>query len=328
LIIVFTISVSVAIGVSFFCSLAEASLFAVPLPHVKHLAESGSRSGRLLLQFKEDMGQPIAAILILNTLSNTAGAAVAGASATALWGAFGLLIFSVIFTVVIMVVSEICPKVLGVTYSKQISGPLAVPISLLIVLLRPFVALSQAISRRLNANVDTPRVSEEEVLAMAALGTEEGTLDKFEGSVISNVMNLNDTLIRDVLTPRVSVFKLREKTTIGAVQNEIFFWNYTRVPLFNEKDPDHLTSYVIQRDIFRACLRGEDKKTLKELARPLHVLPELTTADKVLAHMFEHKEHICSLVDEHGALAGIVTQEDIFEEIIGHEIEDEYDVTD
>ena len=102
MILILAAAVAVAIGFSFLCSLMEATLYAVPLAHVKHLAESDSRSGKLLLRYKESIEQPIAAILILNTISNTAGAAVAGSQVSLLWGERGLIVFSVLFTLAIL----------------------------------------------------------------------------------------------------------------------------------------------------------------------------------------------------------------------------------
>ncbi|MCB0340439.1 MAG: DUF21 domain-containing protein, partial [Bdellovibrionales bacterium] len=98
-----------SILISFLCSLMEAALYAVPLPHAKHLAEKGGRTGKLLLRFKEDIGAPIAAILILNTIANTTGAAVAGAAVKALWGDTGLIVFSIGFTLIILLGGEIFP---------------------------------------------------------------------------------------------------------------------------------------------------------------------------------------------------------------------------
>ena len=325
MLIIFILAVLASILISFFCSMAEAAIFAISLPLVRHVAKSGSRSAKILLNFKNDIGRPISAILILNTISHTCGAAVAGAQAIALWGEFGLFVFSILFTFAILIFSEILPKILGATYPKQVSLAMALPLTFFIYLFYPIVSLTKWITDRVESKSEQPRISEEEVLSMAAIGTEEGTLDVFEGSVISNVMRLNDTLVRDILTPRVTLFKLPDCTKVGEIKDKISLWKYTRVPLHVAGDHDHLTSYVIHRDILRAMLRKQFDLPLSELARPLPILPELTTVDRVLKYMFENKDHICGLVDEHGALAGIVTLEDIIEEIVGREIEDEYD---
>jgi CBS domain containing-hemolysin-like protein len=98
------------------------------------------------------------------------------------------------------------------------------------------------------------------------------------------------------------------------------------VPLYAEDNADNLQSYVRQRDLFRELLKGNRSSTLKDLARPLQTVPELMKLDQLLLQMFEDKEHICAVVDEHGALAGVITLEDVLEEIVGREIVDEYDL--
>lgn len=189
----------------------------------------------------------------------------------------------------------------------------------------PLIYLSRFITARIEPDADGPTVSHQEVLSMAAIGAEEGALDHLEGSVISNVIDLDKVLVRDILTPRVMVFRVEETMTMDDVAKEIADWNFTRVPTFREDDPDRLTGYVRQRDIYRQLMQGNRSITLKDLARPIHTVPELMRADQLL-HMFEETEHICSVVDEHGALAGVITLEDITEEVVGREIVDEYDV--
>ena len=320
------LTVFLATAISGLCSLMEASLFAVPLPHTKFLADSGSKRGKLLMSFKEDMSQPISAILILNTVAHTIGAAVAGALAAELYGERGVLIFSVIFTLIILYLSEIVPKQIGSMYSKQVSELVAFPLLVLIKLLYPLVKVTECFSRLLGSTDHLPSVSHEEVLSLAEIGREEGVIDHLEGSVIKNVVGLDRSLVKDILTPRVVVFRLEKDRRVSDLTDEIVNWNHTRVPIYAEDTPDQLNRYVIQRDLFRAIISGEGDRTLEELSRPLTTVPEFMRADKLLLQMFEQRESICSVVDEHGGFAGLVTLEDIIEEIVGREILDEYDL--
>lgn len=303
----------------------EASLYAVPLSHVRTLEEKGLRAGRILSRFKTDIGRPIAAILILNTISNTGGASLAGWAGGKVLSETGAVIFSILFVVAILYCSEILPKTVGVIYAKQVSQMLALPLDFLVRALSPFIHLSEFINRRIKGAEVSVSVSEEEVRALAALGAEEGTLQHLEGSVITNVLGLDELMVKDILTPRVVVFRLNEEVSLRDVRGEIGQWNFSRVPLFREDKPDDLHSYVTQRDIYRELLNGNDDMQLKALARPLETVPELLKVDILLLRMFEKKEHILAVVDEHGGLAGIVTLEDIIEEIVGREIVDEYD---
>lgn len=319
------IAVGLTLTLSFFCSLSEAALCSVSLGYVKHLAQSNSPAGKVLLNFKQDMSKPVCAILIINTLANTIGPAISGALVVKLWGESALGVFAVGFALAILALAEIAPKVAGLAYAKQIAGLVALPWALLMVLLSPVLWVSQSISRVIQPAEDQPSVSHEEVLSLAALGTEEGALDHFEGSVIKNIIGLDKLLVRDVLTPRVVVFRMPEDTLIGATASEIPSWRFTRIPLYHPDDPDHLSTYVTQRDIYRALMTGHKETALKSLARPLTTVPELMRVDKLILQMFEKKEQICAAVDEHGGLAGIITLEDVIEEIVGREIVDEYD---
>ncbi len=321
----FIVAVAVSMLVSATCSLTEAALYAVPFPFVKHRAESGSRSARVLLRFKKDVSKPITAILIFNTVANTGGAAIAGWAAASAFGEEWLAVFSVAFTLAILYCSEIFPKLVGVLYCKQVSLAMALPLSAAITLIYPVIWLTEKVTTRVKRGSGQPALSQQEFLSLAALGTQEGSLDHFEGSVIANVIGLDQTLVRDVLTPRVVVFRLREDALLRDVAGEIGNWNFSRVPLYHEDEPDFLSAYVTQRDIYRELIKGAGDKTVKEISRPLKTVPELMRADKLLLQMFEEREHICAVVDEHGGLAGIITLEDIIEEIVGREIVDEYD---
>jgi CBS domain containing-hemolysin-like protein len=309
---------------SFICSLIEAALYAVPLGFVRHLAEAGSRQGKALLRLKEDLAPPITAILVLNTISNSAAPAVIGFLVAALFGETALAVFTAVFAVLVLYFGEIIPKVLGSSYCRSIAPRAALPLEWLIRLFTPAIKLSNALAKLLDHS-DHPSVSHQEVLSLAALGTEEGALDHFEGEVISNVIELDKMLVRDVLTPRVKVFRKPENMTLDQVSKEIADWQVSRVPLYSSENEDQLTGYVRQRDVYRALHRGEQGRTLKDIARTLQVVPELLRVDQLLLRLFEQKEHICAVVDEHGALAGIITLEDILEEVVGREIFDEYD---
>jgi len=320
---IFIVSVVFSIVVSGFCSLMEAALYAVPLPYVKNRKTEGFKTGELLLEFKENIGKPIAGILIVNTIANTAGASVAGWAASEAFGAEYLLLFSACFTLAILYMSEIIPKQMGVVYCKEVSSFIAYPLKLITVAVAPLIFVSEQMSRWIKS--DGPSLSHQEILSVAEIGTEEGALDHFEGSVITNVIGLDELLVKDVLTPRIVVFRKQDTASLGEIKDELHEWNFTRVPLYSDEAPDNLDLYVTQRDIYRALMKEELSATLKEFARPLKTIPELMRVDQALLTMFEEHEHMFSVVDEHGGLAGIITLEDIIEEIIGREIVDEYD---
>lgn len=320
------ITVALTLLLSSFCSLSEAAFYSVSVGYAKHLADQKSRAGQILLGFKEDMSRVIAAVLVVNTVSNTVGPAIGGALVVKLWGDAALGVFAAIMCLAVLCLSEIVPKVAGVTYPKQLARAVAVPWAVIIALLRPLLWLLCRLSKTVEPDGKKKLgVSQEEVLSLTEIGTKEGALDRFEGSVITNIIGLDKLLVRDVLTPRVVVFRMAEDTPLSELEKDISSWRFTRIPLYDRQAPDNLATYVTQRDIYRELLAGGKGVLLKQLARPLTTVPELMRADKLVLQMFEKREHICAVVDEHGGLAGIITLEDIIEEIVGREIVDEYD---
>ncbi len=319
--------VALSITTSAICSLIEAAVYAVPLGYVKHLADTKSGSGKLLLKLKQEMAKTISAILMLNTISNTMGPAVAGWMVGSIFGADPYWVggYSILMTMMVLFFGEILPKTLGVIYCRPIARAAARPLALLLHIFSPFIWISLKAQEVLISDAAEPSVSSEEVVSLASIGRDEGSLDQLEGSVIKNVIGLDKVLVRDVLTPRVVVFRLPASAKIAELVNEIKDWRFTRIPLYEENDPDHLIGYVTQRDIYREIIAGPGEKRLKDKARKLKTWPELMRVDELLVKMFDDNEHICAVVDEHGALAGIITLEDIIEEIVGREIVDEYD---
>jgi len=313
-----------SVSTSFLCSLMESAYYAVSLPYVKSLADSGSKLGGVLLKFKEDMSRPISAILILNTVANTIGASVSGWAVGEYFGSQYLFPFSIGYTLMILYCGEIIPKLLGVTYNKLVAKIFAYPLLFLSKILSPLIAVSHFVAKLFKSK-EGEEVSTAEVLSMAEMGEEDGALDSLESAVIENIIGLDQILVGGVMTPRVVVKRFDESLTIKEIKTELEDLSFTRIPLYSETDPDDLKSYVIQRDIFRAIVQGHEDKTLREISRPLRTVSELMRCDKLLLEMFDVNEHFYSVIDEHGGLAGIITIEDIIEEIVGHEIVDEYD---
>ena len=323
---ILVISFVLAVSVSGFCSLMEASLYAVPASYVNILAKRKKRSGVILKRFKDNVSQPIAAILILNTIANTAGAAICGWAVGGLYGPKALLVFSIFFTLIILYFSEIVPKMVGVVFCKQIAPIIAYPLAMILKIEYPLVMLSEGVGKVIQRKKQGPLLSINELLSMMEIGQNEGTIDELEGALVKNAITLDQVLLKDIATPRVVVFRLDETREIGLIKSEIFDWNFTRVPIYNPNKPELLTGYVTQRDIFRNILKKTDlEKALSAIARPIHTVPELMRADKLLSYFMENGEHIAAVVDEHGSLVGIVTLEDILEELVGREIIDEYD---
>ena len=324
---IFVTSVLIVLVVSALCSFTEAALYSVRTPYVRRLGESGSSAGQLLQEFKLNMERPIAAILIVNTAANTAGAAVAGAQAGGLFGDRGVLFFSIAFTLAVLFFSEIIPKILGVSYNRPVARYFAVPLNWLMTILHPMIWLVEGVARLLQPKNQHIAFPEEEVRQVAMLSAEEGSIMGSEAELVKNVLALDQVTARDIMTPRPVIQKLASETTVGAASIEIKEWTYSRIPVYASEDSDRWVGVALSRDILAALARDEFELTIGSLARPVDFLPESTRGHVLLRHFLKNKRLLSAVVDEYGSVVGIVTLEDVLESIIGHEIMDEVDVT-
>ncbi len=317
-------SVAVVLIVSALCSLSESALYAVAPAYVRQLDESGAKPGRHLMRLKERIGRPITAILILNTVANTAGAVIAGAQARYLFGASAVLWFSVLFTVAVLVLAEIVPKVLGVTHSRSVARRIAWPLDLLVRALSPVVWLTERFSEAV-AGSGEPVAPESEVHRLADMSAEEGSILPKEATLVKNVLNLDEVRTRDIMTPRTVVFRKPDDLTVRAMLPEAWTLPHARIPVHDAKDNDHWTGVVLRRDILAALGRDEFAVTLKSLAKPLLVVPDTLRGHELLGQFIHRRRHLFGVIDEYGNIIGVVTLEDLLEELIGEEIVDETD---
>jgi CBS domain containing-hemolysin-like protein len=324
---VFILSVVVVLVVSAVCSLTEAALYSVRLPYIRRLADSGTTSGAVLLKLKQNMGRPIAAILILNTAANTAGAAVAGAQANHLFGERVLLVFSVLFTLSVLFFSEIIPKMVGVLHSRPVARHAAVPLNALVTVLHPIISMVERVSKWLKPKGRLIAAPEEEVRQFAMLSAEEGSIMQLEAELVKNALALDKVTAREIMTPRTVVEKLSDATTVRDAAREVGKAVYSRIPIFDDEDPETWVGVVLTRDVLAAYARNELDVTLSSLARPIDFIPEQTPGHVLLRKFIKTRRHLFAVANEYGGVVGVVTLEDILESVIGQEIMDEVDVT-
>jgi CBS domain containing-hemolysin-like protein len=313
-----------AVGVSFLCSMLEASLLSLPVSYVKVLEEKGSRVGRLLLAMKTSIDRPLAAILTLNTIAHTVGAAGVGAQAAVVFGSGAVGIASAVMTLLILIVSEIIPKTLGAVHAKRLAGLTAYATRAMIYLCWPLIVALEWVNRLLGARRETQRMSRAELAAMLRLGQQAGALEKREYRVVANLLALSEAKLSAILTPRTVLFALPEERTVAEVRAEHDPIRYARIPVYRGT-PDTMTGYVARFDVYRAAAEGKEEQTLRSLARPINAFPEQASVADTLESLLEKREHIALVVDEYGGTAGVVTLEDLIEELLGQEIVDETD---
>ena len=322
---VFIVSVVTVIVVSAMCSLSEASIYAVRRPFIRTLTDSGSVAGPVLQGFKDNMERPITAILIVNTAANTAGASVAGAQASYLFGPTALIWFSIFFTLAVLLISEIFPKILGVVHSRPIARAVAVPWRAAITVLGPIVWGVEHFSKLLKPSGQVFAAPEEEVMQLAQISAEEGSISLHEADMVRNVLALNDLSARDVMTPRTVVFRLPATMSLREVNEQVDEWPHSRIPIFDPDDSDRWTGLVRTADVLEGMAAGRLDDPLQALARPLHFVPEGTAGHVLLNRFIAERTHLFAVVDEFGGMAGVVSLEDVVESLIGQEIVDEFD---
>jgi len=328
LILQLCLSVGFAIIVSALCSICEAAFYSLPMSHIEITSRSHKKIGRILLEMKKDIHRPITAVLTLNTIANTAGATLSGAAAAAVFGADSMVWFSVFFTLAILLFSEILPKTLGVSYCRELAVWIAYPLQWMVKLLAPFILLIQAITRLLPAKDDGLLVSAQEIQALARQSHRSGEISLQERRVITNILDLKDKNVRQIMTPLTVTFMLDANLTVAkAMQaNETLLNMHSRIPVY-EKNTDEVVGIVLRKDLFSWATQGAEEKTLREFMQPVHFVPETGHLTAVMLEFFEHRKHLFVVVDEYGSVTGVVSLEDIIEEIVGREIIDESDRT-
>ncbi len=314
----------IALGFSFLCSIAEAVILSVTTAHIALLEKKGKSAGKQLRTLKADINQPLAAILTLNTIAHTVGAAGAGAQAAVVFGNAYVGIASAILTLLILIFSEIIPKTLGAHYWRQLAPLTAYALKGLVVILYPFVKLSELLTKGLTQGPTLVGFSRNEFVAMADLSAREGQLVQQESTILKNLLRLRKTLIADAMTPRTVVFSLPQQLRV-----EDFFQKYeqirfSRIPIYAETQ-DQVTGFVLRSELLLAQARGNTDNPLMEYSRPLPALLAKMSLAQAFDEFMRLRAHIMLVVDEYGGLKGLLTLEDLLETLLGLEIVDEGD---
>jgi len=316
----------IAILFSFICSIFEAVLLSVNNAHIALMEKNGQVAGSLLKALKKDISKPLAAILSLNTIAHTIGAVGAGAQAAIVFGNAYVGAASAILTLMILVFSEIIPKTLGATYWRKLAPLTAYSLKYLIILLYPFVKLSELITGQMANGPTLNGFSREEFAVMAEISSQDGTLAKQESQFLKNLMKLRVMQVKDAMTPRTVIFSLSQQLTV-----EEFFHKYdqvafSRIPIF-QGDREEITGYVFKSDLLLAQARGNGARLLSNYRRELPAMLATMPLSHALNEMLNQRIHLLLAVNEYGGIEGVITLEDVMETMLGFEIVDEKDKT-
>jgi len=315
--------VCLALGVSFFCSIMEAVLLSISPSFVAHQEQKRPDLGAKLKQFKQNIDQPLAAILSLNTIAHTVGAAGAGAQAAFIFGDAYIGIISAILTLLILIVSEIIPKTLGAAYWRRLTPLVVTLLGVTTLSMWPLVKMSELLTSLLTRNKPKKRVHRDEFIALAELGSKEGIFHRYESRVLQNLFYLREIRTRDIMTPRTVLFALPENQTIAKTIADNPTFQFSRIPVFGE-NLDDIKGFVLKGDILQSAQEAPEKM-LAELCRPIVIMVGDVTLHTMFEKMMNESTHIALVVDEYGGTEGIVTMEDFIETLLGLEIVDEVD---
>ncbi len=357
-----------AVCISFLCSVLEAVLLSTPLSYIEvvknEVREEFLKSGytrslrrrlKAALVFtrnKNRMEKSLSSILSLNTIANTVGAAGVGAQSAVVFGNAYVGVASGTLTLIILIFSEILPKSIGTRYWRRLCLPAARVIQVLMWVCYPFVVLSEGISWIVSRGKKDPGVSREEVSAIVSMGSKEGIFEQEEIQGLRSILRLQDLRVRDIMTPRMVTVTACEEMTVNEFYKERSYLKYSRIPVYENDNPDNITGFVLLKDVFELVAADKHKVKLKEIKRPIFIATEsqkllslwnrmqqATGGDAAgggepasgvsIAAARRKREQIAMVVDEYGSFVGIVTVEDMVETMIGMEIVDEKDtVTD
>ncbi len=313
-----------AIGVSFLCSVLEAILLSVTPAYVADMEARSPGLGGKLRRLKEDIDRPLSAILSLNTVAHTIGAAGVGAQSQIIFGDAYVTATSVVLTLLILVLSEIIPKTIGATFWRALA-PWAVRILRVIIpLLYPLVVLSQGITLLVSGRKRQRMFHRHELSAYADIGVEEGEFREQQSRIVKNLVRLDTLRGQDIMTPRPVVVAYAESAAVQEVLEDPNAASLARYPLFG-RSPDEITGYVLRDDLMRHSLSGEKDVPLSRLKRTALLLPDLIRVGELFEKMLQQQEQMAVLINEYGGFSGVVTVEDVVETIIGMDIVDEDD---
>lgn len=318
-----------ALGVSFLCSILEAVLLSTPMSFVSMLEQEKRPGATLLKEYKQHVDRPISAILSLNTIAHTIGAAGVGAQSNVVFGDAFFAVTSAVLTLLILVISEIIPKTVGAAYWRSLAIPSARVIHVLVFITYPLVIMSEVITGLFSSNKQSTSVSREEISAMVKVGAEEGIFEKKEKKLFQNLLKLDETKAHNIMTPSSVVEMAEESMTIREFYKNDAFRAYSRIPVYNEENDDYIKGYVLRQTILEKLAEDKFQYRLSDIMRPVLTFRENEPVSDIWEKLLAKKEHISIIIDEYGCFRGIVTLEDVIETMLDTEIVDEKDtVTD
>jgi len=316
---------ALALVVSFVCSISEAVLLSVRPAHVEALRRKKHPAGKVLGALQKNLDRPLAAILTLNTVAHTVGAAGVGAQASLVFGNAYVGLTSAVLTLLILILSEIIPKTLGAVHWQALAPSIGAMVMWLTRLMAPFVWLSERLTGAIARSGESAfTFSRDEMRAMAEIGAREGVLDDKELAVVSNLMRLHRLKVEDIMTPASVMVSVDSDESVRTFFDQQAQTPFSRLPVHGDS-VHQVTGYVLKSDLLLAQARDEFDRSIGEFQREVMTLRDDMTASAAFDRLTRSKGHLAMVADEFGTLRGLVTMEDVVETLLGLEITDEAD---
>lgn len=313
-----------AIVISFLCSIMEAVLLSITPSYIALLRKQKPKLAKRVEALKQNIDQPLAAILTLNTIAHTAGAAGVGAQAAVVFSDAAVGIASAIMTLLVLVLSEIIPKTLGANHWRALTPIVAKGLIYLVVVLKPFVWFADKLTNLLGRNYDEAFYIRQEIEAMADIGSESGALHQEESEIIRSLLHFRHAKLELIMTPRTVLFKVHKDITVNQYLAEHGSSSFSRVLVY-DKNGDDIIGFVHKNDIMLAYHRIGEEYKISKLVKPIYTVPETLYVPTLFHTLLAERTHICLVIDEYGEVQGIATLEDMIEALMGLDIIDEHD---
>ena len=307
-------------------AMAEASVSRMNRVRALSFLEDGRRNAEVLVRIESDPARYLNSIYLWVMFAQNGSAILVAILAERYFGSVWITIASVVFTLVYFIIVEAMSKTFGILHSDRVALALA---PVVIFLSRIFALPTRILIGIANALLpgkglkQGPFVSEEEIRSMAEVGHEEGAIEEDEKELIHSIFEFGDTIVREVMVPRPDIVMVPATATLDEVQEVVIRHGFSRIPVHG-KGPEDVVGVVYAKDVLREIHRGKAERRLKDIMRKPYFVPESKKVSELLRDMQREKFHQALVVDEYGSLSGLVTLEDLLEEIVG-EIEDEYD---
>ncbi len=316
-------------------SASETALTAFKSTDLEEIENINPKKAKLLKKWLTKPNEILTAILLGNNIVNILASSIATIVTMQILGSGpqsgnAVAIATVSMTVVVLIFGEITPKIVAKTYSRKVSSAVIGPIYLLSIIALPIIKLlmvvTKIISRMMGVDIkhENLMITEEEIKSYINVGEAEGIIEEEEREMIHSIIEFGDTTAKEVMTPRTSVFMLDAESTIDEVWDEIIESGYSRIPVYGE-DLDEILGILYVKDLMSLAKKGNTNIPVKNVLREAYFVPDTKSIVEILDEFRSKQVHMAIILDEYGGTVGVLTIEDLIEEIIG-EIKDEYDL--